>query len=74
MSRQFLLTKFVCTGCGKNLSLEYTGKGIQGQHAQGEPTGAEMVHTTVGVHPCSCQTQQLEEIRRAAKTIFGQVV
>jgi hypothetical protein len=73
MKRQFLITKFVCASCGEVLELTYdkppTNSG--GRYFEGEPTGVAMVQQTVSVLPCACATRPLEEMRKAADTLFG---
>ena len=68
--REFLVTKFVCSACGRNLKLTYDIPQRFGQYAEGEPTGAEMVQQAVSIEPCECQTNQIREIRRAASVLF----
>jgi len=71
MMREFLITKFVCSKCGNNLQLTYdTPKGA-GRYADGEPTGADMVHQVVAIEPCECATRPLDEMRRALNVLLG---
>jgi len=49
--RTHLVIKFVCAVCGEPLTLSY--KDRKGSKCvDGEPTGAAMVESLVGVHPC----------------------
>ena len=69
--RKFLVTKFVCSKCGRNLNVTYDVPKGAGQHEAGEPTGAAMVQQLIAVDPCQCISQEIEEIRRAAKVLLG---
>lgn len=69
--REFLVTKFVCTKCGKNLELTYNTPEGAGKYAEGEPTGATMVQQVVAIEPCECSTRPLREMRMAAKVLLG---
>jgi len=72
MMRQFLVTKFCCSKCGENLTLSYEAPKGAGRYADGEPTGAEMVNQVVAIEPCKNCFAPLEEMRRAAKVLFGE--
>lgn len=67
--REFLVTKFVCTRCGNNLSLSYDVPKSAGKYAEGEPTGGVMVQQCVGVEPCHCVTRPAQELRNALKIL-----
>lgn len=69
--REFLIIKFVCSKCGVNLQLTYDAPKGAGRHADGEPTGADMVQQVVAIEPCECSTRPLEEMRHAAKVLLG---
>lgn len=71
MTREFLITKFVCSECGNNLRLTYETPEGAGVYADGEPTGAAMVQQVVAIEPCEVATRPLEEMRRAAKVLLG---
>ena len=70
--RQFLITKFVCSACGKNLSIQHAPKNA-GEYAEGQPTGADMVEQRVAVEPCTCCTKPLEEVRAAVRKIINTI-
>ena len=63
--REFLLTKFVCSQCGSNLRLTYAVPKAAGQYAEGEPTGADMVHQLVAIEPCVKCTPPVSKIKAA---------
>ena len=67
MSRQFLITKFVCHACGANLNLSYDKK--RGQYAEGEPTGADMVESVISIEPCATCLRPLRELSLAIKAL-----
>lgn len=69
--REFLITKFVCSNCGKNLQLTYDVPKGAGQYVDGEPTGASIVQQIVAIEPCECTIRPLEEMRAAAKVLLG---
>ncbi len=68
--REFLITKFVCAECGKNLKITYEVPKSAGQYADGQPTGADMVEQVVAIEPCDCVTLKLEKYRGAVKTLL----
>lgn len=68
--REFLVTKFVCSKCGSNLQLDYNAPKPAGKYAEGEPTGALMVQILVTIEPCACISNQLDEARKAVKTLL----
>jgi len=70
--RKFLVTKFVCSECGSNLTLRYNDSKYSGSFIPGEPTGASMVEQIVVIHPCRCMTTQLDKIRKAVKTLLDE--
>lgn len=70
-SRKFLLTKFRCMACGSALQLSYDDPPRFMNVSSGEPTGADMVATTIGVHPCSNCQRKRDEIDNAIKTILA---
>ena len=70
--RQFLITKFVCSVCGKNLTIHQAPKNA-GEYAEGQPTGADMVEQMVAVEPCTCCTKPLEEVRTAVRKIINTI-
>lgn len=72
MTRQFLVTKFKCAACGGllNLSYEAPNKGID--HAEGQPTGAEMVEQFIAIEPCFQCMKPVNEVRQALKTLLTQ--
>lgn len=63
--REFLLTKFVCSKCGSNLRLTYDVPKAAGQYAEGEPTGANMVHQLVAIDPCEKCAPPIPKIKAA---------
>jgi hypothetical protein len=67
MSREFLVTKFVCAKCGTNLNLSYDVPRGAGGYSEGEPTGALMVCTVVPVEPCKKCAEPMEDLKRAFK-------
>lgn len=69
--REFLITKMVCAKCGSNLQLTYDAPKGAGRYADGEPTGAATVQQVVAVEPCQKCLAPLEELRAAAKVLFG---
>jgi hypothetical protein len=71
MMREFLITKFVCVNCGKNLQLTYDVPKFSNNYADGEPTGAAMVQQIVAIEPCKCTTRPLEEMRNALGILLG---
>jgi hypothetical protein len=70
MSRDFLVTKFVCAKCGTNLSLTYDVPTHAGSYSQGEPTGATMVEQLVAVDPCEKCLKPLEQVRSAISILM----
>jgi len=72
MSREFLVTKFVCAACGQNLSLSYELPTTYSKHAEGQPTGAEMVEQRVAVEPCKPCAAPLLQIRSALAVLGKQ--
>jgi len=70
MSRKFLLTKFVCSVCGNNLSVDY--KTGSSRHENGEPTGADMVEHSIAVEPCGPCAAPLQQIRSALAVLAKQ--
>jgi hypothetical protein len=69
MTREFLVTKFVCAACGDNLSLTYDMPTKSSRHSPGEPTGAAMVEQRIAVNPCRTCAAPLGEIRSALATL-----
>lgn len=69
--REFLITKMVCSKCGRNLQLTYDLPKKLSDYAEGEPTGAHMVQQMVGIEPCRTCMAPLEEMRAAAKVLLG---
>jgi len=68
--REFLVTKFVCSECGRNLKLaDDTPKGA-GRHAEGEPTGFARVQQLVAIEPCECITQKLGAVSHAIDVLL----
>ena len=65
MTRQFLVTKMVCARCGTNLNLTYDVPVRAGEHASGEPTGADMVQQIVAVEPCFECERPMRNVRSA---------
>ena len=72
MSREFLVTKFVCAACGQNLSLSYDLPTKQSNHAKGEPTGADMVEQRIAVVPCQSCAAPLQQVRDALAVLAKQ--
>ena len=71
MSRQFLVTKFVCSVCGGNLSVSYDVPKGAGQHSPGEPTGADIVEQLVAVEPCAPCAAPLKAVQSSLRTLIG---
>lgn len=72
MSREFLLTKFICSNCGNVLELELeNNKHRTPIHANGEPTGSMVVQNHVFIKPCGCMTRPVENMRRAARELLS---
>ena len=70
--REFLITKFVCSACGKNLNLSTDRPKLgAGEYAQGQPTGALMLENIVAIDPCRCYTERMKEIKEAVKVLLG---
>lgn len=69
MSREFLVTKFVCATCGTNLNLSYEKPKSAGQYVKGEPTGADMVQNLIAIEPCKTCLHPLEVMKAALKGI-----
>jgi hypothetical protein len=67
MSREFLVTKFVCAKCGANLNLSYDVPRGAGEYSDGEPTGALMVRSLIAVEPCKKCAEPMEDLKRAFK-------
>jgi hypothetical protein len=53
VSREFLVTKFVCAKCGHNLTVTYDAPKKNDRYSDGEPTGAAMVKQLVAIEPCT---------------------
>jgi len=68
--REFLVTKFVCSDCGRNLKLSCKLPERAGQYAEGEPTGAAMVQQVVAIEPCQCITKKLGAISHAVDVLL----
>ena len=69
MTREYLLTKFVCAKCGSNLEITHDTPGASGKYATGEPTGASVVNQLVAVKPCQPCAEPLARLRNALKVI-----
>lgn len=67
--REFLVTKLVCAKCGNKLSLS-TDRPKTTRHAEGEPTGADMLELAVAVEPCEVCMEPLERMRRAVDVLL----
>jgi hypothetical protein len=65
MSREFLVTKFVCATCGNNLGLTYELPTKYSNYAEGEPTGAAMVEQRIAIAPCKPCAEPLVLIRKS---------
>jgi hypothetical protein len=72
MSREFLVTKFVCAVCGTNLNITYDMPTRASNYAHGEPTGANMVEQRVAVEPCKHCEAPLQQIRSALGVLAKQ--
>ena len=70
--RNFLVTKLICSDCGKVLTLS-DKQGCFSSYADGEPTGALKVDQTISVVPCECKNNQIEAMRNAAKILFSAI-
>jgi len=75
--RPFLVTKFFCSKCGAALGVEY-GKDAEAKprdsHDPGidyirEPTGADMVYTTVLIKPCHNCLKPVRDVAEAMAAI-----
>ncbi len=69
--RTNLLTKFVCSKCGENLTLTYDVPKST-KCIEGEPTGAAMVQYVIAINPCTKCLRPLKEIQGAIKTLISQ--
>jgi hypothetical protein len=69
MSREFLVTKFVCAVCGTNLSITHAKSS---NYAHGEPTGANMVEHIAAIEPCKPCAAPLQQIRSALEVLTKQ--
>ena len=73
MTRQYLLTKLVCSRCGTNLNLTYDVPKSAGRYVSGEPTGSDMVQQLIAVEPCCECDKPMQELRRAIGVLKGVV-
>ena len=71
MNREFLVTKFVCSDCSRNLQLAEVQNKVVDKYSEGEPTGAAMIKQVVSVVPCVCVTRKLEDLKAAARTFVA---
>lgn len=69
MSRQFLITKFVCSVCGSTLSLTYDRAKRTDAYDEGEPTGADMVKSLIAIEPCRTCMAPMQTIKNALKIL-----
>jgi hypothetical protein len=72
MSREFLITKFVCAVCGANLNITYDMPTKASNHAAGEPTGASVVNQRIAIEPCKPCAAPLQQIRSALEVLIKQ--
>ena len=69
MQREMIVTKLVCAKCGENLQLRYYEPTHPGRCADGEPTGAAMVHHIVAVEPCETCMRPVVAVRTALRAL-----
>jgi hypothetical protein len=69
MSREFLVTKLVCSKCGSSVNLSYDQIKGRPLFADGEPTGAARVENVVVVAPCDTCYEPIRTIQRALRDI-----
>lgn len=66
--RKFLLTKFACSVCHSNLSVERAGD-VQTWNEKDAPTGGDIVEALVLVHPCETCGAKVKQLERAVGLI-----
>lgn len=59
-----IVTKFVCSKCGRNLFVKYDSPKKSKQYTEGEPIGLEMIQQVITIEPCKCVTGQLKLIHK----------
>ena len=67
--RTHLVTKFICAVCGEPLILSYKDR-KKSKWVEGEPTGAAMVESLVGVYPCKKCLSPANKAKDAIKTLL----
>ena len=69
--RENLITVFVCSECGGNLTLSYDDPPKKNRRiTEGEPTGAAMRKSVIAINPCEQCKQPVNNIKSAVKTLI----
>ncbi len=70
-TRNSLVTAFVCTDCGSNLSLSYRSENGKGSSVDNEPTGADMVKSVIYIHPCKKCLEPVAKVKQSIKNLLA---
>ena len=69
--REYLVIKLQCAVCGTNLKMTYKEPNCRADYAEGEPTGAAMVQTSIAVKPCELCSAETDRIKNAVSVLCG---